>query len=163
MCVCVCVCVCARTRAHVPQWITDVCREASQLNVIQTTQITQNFCVLHIQSNTTIFHPVVQWVYNYMFQPYMLAIFRLWFNLQSSYTRCVGCSFRVLGVGWGERDLVSIVGIMTTWRWPTYRAKTCSCIPTALLGEIQLCSTVCAIHNNSLLLNQHNGDDAPQN
>ena len=36
----------------------------------------------------------------------MSAIFRLWFNLQSSYTRCVGCSFRVLGVGWGERDLV---------------------------------------------------------
>jgi len=45
-------------------------------------------------------------VYNYMFRPYMLAIFRLWFNLQSSYTRCVGCSFRVLGVGWGERVIV---------------------------------------------------------
>ena len=30
-----------------------------------------------------------------MFRPYMWAIFRLWFNLQSSYTRCVGCSFRV--------------------------------------------------------------------
>ena len=45
----------------------------------------------------------------------MWIIFRLWLNLQSSYTRCVGCSFRVL-----------------TWRWPTYRAKTCSCIPTVL-------------------------------
>ena len=33
---------------------------------------------------------------------------------QSSYTRCVGCSFRVLGVGWGERDLVvSMLGTMT--------------------------------------------------
>ena len=25
-----------------------------------------------------------------------------------------------------------------------------------------MCSTVCVIHKNSLLLNQHNGDDAPQ-
>jgi len=44
--------------------------------------ITKNVSVLHIQSNTTIFHLVVQWVYdyigcNYMFRPYMLAIFRL--------------------------------------------------------------------------------------
>ena len=61
--------------------------------------ITKNFCVLHIQSNTTIFHLVVQWEYNYMFRPYMWTIFRLWFNLQNSYTRCVGCSFRVLGLG----------------------------------------------------------------
>jgi len=38
---------------------------------------------------------------------------------------------------------------------PTYRAETCSCIPTVLLGEIELCSTVCVIHRNSLLLNQH--------
>ena len=27
----------------------------------------------------------------------------------------------------------------------------------------QLCSTLCVIHKNFLLLNQHNGDDAPQN
>jgi len=40
----------------------------------------------------------------------------------------------------------------------TYRAETCSCISTLLLGEIQLCLTVCVIHKNSLLLNQHNGD-----
>jgi len=53
----------------------------------------------------------------------MLAIFRLWFNLQSGYTRCVG------------------------WRWPTYKAETCSCIPTVLLGEIYLCSTVRVIQN----------------
>ena len=34
-----------------------------------------HFCVLHIQSNTTTFHPAVEQVYNYMFRPYMLAIF----------------------------------------------------------------------------------------
>ena len=34
------------------------------------------------------------------------------------------------------------VSYITTWRWPTYTAETCSCIPTVLLGEIQLCSTV---------------------
>ena len=39
--------------------------------------MTKNFCVLHIQSNTTIFHLVVQYEYNYMFRPYMWAIFRL--------------------------------------------------------------------------------------
>ena len=65
----------------------------------------KRFCALHVQSNTTIFHLAVQQVYNYMFQPYMLAIFRLWFNLQISYTRCVGCSFRLLGVGWGNNIL----------------------------------------------------------
>jgi len=55
-----------------------------------------------------------------MFWPYTLVTFKLWFNLQSSYTRCVGCSFRVLGVGWEERDLVvSIVGTMTQgcYKW----------------------------------------------
>jgi len=38
--------------------------------------ITKNFCVLHKQSNTTIFKLVVQWEYNCMFRPYMWAIFR---------------------------------------------------------------------------------------
>ena len=75
--------------------------------------VTKNFCVLHIQPNTTIIHLVVQYVYNYMFRPYMLAIFRFWFNLQSSYARCVGCSFRVLGVGWGERDLALSIVLLT--------------------------------------------------
>jgi len=56
----------------------------------------------------------------------------------------------------------SSVSQITTWRWPTYRTETCSCIPTILLGEIYLCSTVCLIHKNSFLLNQHNGDDTPQ-
>jgi len=50
-----------------------------------------------------------------MFRPYILAIFRLWFNLQSSYTRCVRCSLRVLGVGWGERDLVVSTVVTVTW------------------------------------------------
>ena len=36
----------------------------------------KNFCVLHVQSNTTIFHLVLQQKYNYMFRPYMWAIFR---------------------------------------------------------------------------------------
>ena len=36
---------------------------------------------------------------NYMFLPYMWAIFRLLFNLQSNYTRCVACFLGVLGVG----------------------------------------------------------------
>ena len=44
-------------------------------------EITKNFCVLHIQSNTTVFHLKVQYVNNYKFRPYRLAIFRLWFNL----------------------------------------------------------------------------------
>ena len=79
------------------------------------------------------------------FQPYIWAIFRLWLDYRSSYTRCVGCS---------ESQV-------TTWRWPTYRAETCSCSPSVLLDEIY--STVCVIHKNFLLLNQHNGDDAPQN
>jgi len=49
-----------------------------------------------------------------MFRPYMWAIFRMRFNLESSYRMCMGCSFRVLEVGMGERDLVvSIVGTMT--------------------------------------------------
>ena len=53
----------------------------------------KEYCVLHVQSNTTIFHLEVQEEYNYMFRPYMWAIFRLWFNLQSSYTSCVWCVF----------------------------------------------------------------------
>ena len=58
----------------------------------------KEFSVLYLQSNTTIFHLVVQQKYNYMFRPYMWAIFRLCFDSQSSYTRCMGCSLRVLGV-----------------------------------------------------------------
>jgi hypothetical protein len=33
---------------------------------------------------------------------------------------------------------------------------------TLLIGKIQLCLTVRVIHKNSLLLNRHNGDDAPE-
>jgi hypothetical protein len=54
----------------------------------------KTYCMLYIQSNTTIFQLVVQWVYdylgyNYMFRPYLLAIFRLYFNLSKSYP-CYG-------------------------------------------------------------------------
>jgi len=95
----------------------------------------------------------------------MWAIFRLRFNLQISYTRCVGW----MSGGWvrGGRDLVvSIVlkrdlvppppthtylyscsvSYVTTWRWSTYRTETCSCILSVLIGKIQLCSTVRVIH-----------------
>ena len=70
--------------------------------------ITKNFCLLQTQSNTTIFHLLVQWVYdyigcNYMFRPYMLTIFRLQFNYRAVIQDVWG-GFRVLGVG--ERDLV---------------------------------------------------------
>ena len=62
-----------------------------------------------------------------MFLPYMWAIFRLRFNLQISYTRCLGR----LG-GWGERDLVvSIVGTMTPgcFKWIFF---TCLCTHSML-------------------------------
>jgi len=51
-----------------------------------------------------------------MFRPYMWVIFRLCFDLQSSYTRCVGCSLRVLGV---TSSRFSILGIMTKgcYKW----------------------------------------------
>jgi len=64
--------------------------------------IFKELCVLHVQLNTTIFQLVVQQEYNYMFRPYMWAIFKLWFNLQSSYTRCVGWFFEGVGVWVGE-------------------------------------------------------------
>jgi len=35
-----------------------------------------------------------------------VGFFRLWFNLESNYTRSVECSFRVLGVGWGKEILL---------------------------------------------------------
>jgi len=64
--------------------------------------------------NTTIFHLVLHQDYNYMFRPCMWAIFRLWLDFRSSYTRCMGYSFRLVGFGWGERDLVvTLVRTMT--------------------------------------------------
>jgi len=45
--------------------------------------ITQKFCVLHVQSNTTIFH-LVQWEYNYMFWPYRWAT-----ALPQQYLACI--------------------------------------------------------------------------
>ena len=68
----------------------------------------KEYYVLHVQSNTTIFHLVVQYKYNYMFRPYMWHFFRLRFNLLSSHTRCVGCFLGCweLGGGRGGQDLV---------------------------------------------------------
>ena len=40
--------------------------------------------------------------YSYMFRPYMWAIFKLRFNLQSSYTRCVVRSLGYWGLGGGN-------------------------------------------------------------
>ena len=37
----------------------------------------KEYCAIQVQSNTTIFCLVVQYEYNYMFRPYMWAIFRL--------------------------------------------------------------------------------------
>ena len=95
----------------------------------------------------------------------MLAIFRLWFNLEQLYKMC-GVFFVGIG-GWEgeERDLVvTIVGTLT---WGCYKwiiisclctyARVCyhsyaSCIPTVLLGVIWLCSTVCVIYTDSLCI-----------
>ena len=35
--------------------------------------IAKNFCVLHIQSNATIFHLLIHYVYNYMFRPSLIT------------------------------------------------------------------------------------------
>ena len=75
-----------------------------------------------------------------MFRPYMLAIVRLYFNLSSNCTTCEGYSGGVWG--WGKRDLV-----VTTYRAETCNCTQYSCILTMLLSEIQLCSTVCIVHN----------------
>jgi len=66
-----------------------------------------------------------------MFRPYVWVIFRLWFNLQKSYTKRVVCSFE--GVGdwvWGEREIVVSIQlhVSAVYVWPssgcdlTYRA-----------------------------------------
>ena len=83
-----------------------------------------------------------------MFRPYMWAIFRLSFNLQISCTSCVGR----LG-GWGKRDLVvSVVGAVTPG---CYKWIFSSCLCTHV-------KWFCHSYAKSMLLNQHNGDDAPQ-
>jgi hypothetical protein len=45
----------------------------------------------------------------------------------------------------------------------TYRAETCSCILTVLLAENIVVFDCTCNTQNSLLLNQHNGDDVRQN
>jgi len=69
-----------------------------------------------------------------MFRPYMWAIFRLWFNLQSRYTNTPHILYS-WSVSW-----------ISTWRRPKYRVEICSCILIVLLGKIWLCSTVRVIH-----------------
>jgi len=53
--------------------------------------------------NTTIFISSILCIYynrhNYMFRPLMLAIFRLYMDLSSSYTTYVGCFFGGVGKG----------------------------------------------------------------
>jgi hypothetical protein len=58
-------------------------------------EVTTHFCVLQGVENNYILPNSTEGT-QINIQPYMWAIFRLWFDLQSSYTRCVGCSFRVL-------------------------------------------------------------------
>jgi hypothetical protein len=78
----------------------------------------QNQCDMYIyRKNTTIFISSIMGIYyirhNYTFRPLMLAIFRLYVDLPSSYTTdktYVGC---FLGVGKGfvwDRDLVCVSG-----------------------------------------------------
>ena len=54
--------------------------------------------------------------HNHMFRPLMLAIFRLYMDLPSTYTTCVGC---FLGVGkgsfWWDRDLICVNGGCMVW------------------------------------------------
>jgi len=58
-------------------------------------------CICH--QNTTVFIRSILAIYyvrhNYMFRPLMLAIFRLYVDLSSSYTTYVGCFFTVWGKG----------------------------------------------------------------
>ena len=67
---------------------------------------TNNFCVLHIQSNTTIFHLVVQYEYNYMFRPYMLAIFRLDLTYGAAIQDVWGVLLGYWGLGGGNKILL---------------------------------------------------------
>jgi len=56
----------------------------------------QEFGVLYLQSNTTIFQLVVQQEYNDMFWPYMLVIFRLRSNFSGAAIQEYRC---FLGIG----------------------------------------------------------------
>jgi len=93
-------------------------------------------------------HRIVHLVYNYMFRPCILVTVRSYSKLYNQlYNMCVGyCG--------GERDLVFVrrdlvppspppeypmhifyscwLSYSTTWRWPIYRAETCSCITNVL-------------------------------
>jgi len=60
-------------------------------------------------------HRIVHWVYNYMFRSCILAIVRLYCNLNKQLYCMAVCYI-----------------YSTTWRWPIYRAETCSFIPNVL-------------------------------
>ena len=72
------------------------------------------------RQNTTIFISSILAIYyirhNHMFRPLILAIFRLYMDLTSSYTTYVGCFFRVWGRGFlWDRNLVCISGGCMVW------------------------------------------------
>ena len=78
-----------------------------------------NMCTY--RQNTTVFTSSILGIYynrhNYMFRPLMLAIFRLYMNLTSSYTACVWCFWGVRGRGYflWDRDLVCVSGGCMVW------------------------------------------------
>jgi len=74
------------------------------------------------RQNTTVFTSSILGIYysrhNYMLLPLMLAIFRLYMNLSSSYTACVGCFFwGVWGRGYfvWDRNFVCVSGGCMVW------------------------------------------------
>jgi len=70
--------------------------------------LTRSYNICIYRQNTTIFISSIMGVYynthKYMFRPLMLAIFRLYMDLSSSYTTYVGCFFRVWGKGFFVRS-----------------------------------------------------------
>ena len=78
-----------------------------------------------------------------MFRPYMWTIFRLWLDFWISYTGMRGVVWEggwnviipmgtIVPVEESPRTLHAFLynwsrNLITTWRWPTYRAETCRC------------------------------------
>jgi hypothetical protein len=70
------------------------------------------------RQNTTIFISSILAIYyitHNMFRPLLLAIFRLYMDLTSSYTTYVGCSFRVWGKGLFCGTEISFVLVVVAW------------------------------------------------
>jgi len=75
--------------------------------------INKEYCVLHVQSNTTIFHLVYSRNTTTCFDPIYGPISGCDLTYRTAIQDVWGV-LRVLGIGWGERDLVvSIVGTVT--------------------------------------------------